>query len=100
MVGIYVAVVGYLGDLFQAQNNLAVSLFAAGLVAVLFAPLRDRLQRGVNRLMYGRRDDPYAVLAGLGERMETSPEPDAVLLNLAQTVAQALKLPYIAIRLK
>ena len=100
VVGIYVALVGYLGVLFQTQDNLMVSLLAAGLVAVFFAPLRDRLQRGVDRLMYGRRDDPYAVLSGLGERMEAAPEPNAVLPNTAQTVAQALKLPHVAIRLK
>jgi signal transduction histidine kinase len=100
VVGIYVAVVGYLGVLFQTQDNLMVSLLAAGLVAVLFAPLRARLQRGVDRLMYGERDDPYAVLSGLGERMEHAPEHDAVLPNIAQTVAQALRLPHVAIRLK
>jgi signal transduction histidine kinase len=100
VIGIYVAVVGYLGVLFQTQDNLIVSLLGAGVVAVLFAPLRERLQRVVNRLMYGRRDDPYAVLSGLGERMEAAPEPNAVLPNIAQTLAQTLKLPYVAIRLK
>src|SRR5215218_5889653 len=66
VVGIYVLAVVALGTLFQAQSNLAVSLLATGLVAVLFQPLRGRLQRGVNRLMYGERDDPYAVISRLG----------------------------------
>lgn len=100
VAGIYVLVVGGLGTLMQSRDNLVVSLLAAGLVAVLFAPLRDRLQRGVNRLMYGERDEPYKVLSGLGERIESAPEPDAVLPNIAQTVAQALRLPHVAIRLK
>ena len=34
-----------------------------GLVAVLFEPLRRRLQRGVNRLLYGERDEPYVALS-------------------------------------
>ena len=63
VVGIYVLVVGYLGALFQTGGNLFVSLLATGLVAVVFAPLRERLQRFVNRLMYGERDDPYAVVS-------------------------------------
>src|SRR5215216_67945 len=63
VVGIYVLAVVALGTVFQARGNLAVSLLATGLVAVLFQPLRSRLQRGVNRLMYGERDDPYAVLS-------------------------------------
>jgi signal transduction histidine kinase len=100
VVGLYVLVVGSLGALLQVQGSLFASLLATGLVAVLFAPLRDRLQRAVNRLMYGHRDDPYKVLSGLGERLETTLAPDAVLPTLVESVAQALKLPYAAITLK
>ncbi len=100
VVGLYVLVVGGLGALLQARGNLLVSILAAGLVAVLFAPLRDRLQRGVNRLMYGERDDPYAVLSRLGQRLEATLEPGAVLPAVAETVAQALRLPYAAIELR
>jgi signal transduction histidine kinase len=100
VVGIYVLAVGGLGALLQARGGLLVSLLAAGLVAVLFAPLRDRLQRGVNRLMYGERDDPYGVLSGLGQRLESTLAPTAVLPTIAETIAQALKLPYAAILLK
>ena len=99
IVGIYVLVVGYLGALFQTGGNLFVSLLATGLVAVLFAPLRDRLQRAVNRLMYGERDDPYAVVSRLGERLEATLAPEAVLPTIVQSVKEALKLPYAAIAL-
>jgi signal transduction histidine kinase len=100
VVGLYVLVVGSLGALLQARGSLLVSLLAAGLVAVLFAPLRERLQRGVNRLMYGERDDPYAVLSRLGQRLEATLEPSAVLQTIVETVAQALKLPYVAVALQ
>lgn len=100
IVGLYVLVVGYLGALFQADGNVLVSLVAAGLVAVLFAPLRDRLQRGVNLLMYGERDDPYAVISRLGERLKTTTAPESVLSTIVATVAEALKLSYAAIALK
>ena len=100
VIGIYVLAVVALGALFQAQGNLAVSLAATGLVAVLFQPIRSRLQRGVNRLMYGERDDPYAVISRLGRRLETTLAPDTVLPTLVETIAQALKLPYAAILLK
>ena len=100
VVGIYVLVVAYLGTLFRTSGNVAVSLVATGVVAVLFQPLRDRLQRGVNRLMYGERDEPYAVVARLGQRLEATLAPDAVLPMIARTVQDALKLPYIAIALK
>ncbi len=100
VVAIYVMVVVALGYMFQARGNLAVSLSATGLVAVVFQPLRGRLQRGVNRLMYGERDDPYAVISRLGKRLEATIEPEAVLPTVVETIAQALKLPYAAILLE
>ncbi len=100
VVGIYILVVGYLGALLRTDDNLIVSLVATGIVAVLFAPLRDRLQRGVNRLMYGERDDPYAVLSRLGERLGGTLAPESVLPTVVRTVREALKLPYAAIALK
>jgi signal transduction histidine kinase len=100
VIGIYVLAVVALGALFQAQGNLGVSLLATGLVAVLFQPLRSRLQRSVNRLMYGERDDPYAVISRLGRRLEATLAPEAVLTTVVETIAQALKLPYAAILLK
>src|SRR5215204_6187937 len=100
VVGIYVLAVVALGALFQARGNFAISLLATGLAAVLFQPLRNRLQRSVNRLMYGERDDPYAVISRLGRSLEATLAPEAVLPTVVQTIAQALKLPYAAILLK
>jgi signal transduction histidine kinase len=100
VVGTYVLAVVGLGVLFQARGNLAISLLVTGLVAVLFQPLRSRLQRSVNRLMYGERDDPSAVTSRLGRRIEVTLAPEAVLPTVVETIAQALKLPYAAILLK
>jgi signal transduction histidine kinase len=100
VVGVYVLVVGYLGALFGTSGNLVISLVATGLVAVVFQPLRAWLQRGVNRLLYGQRDEPYAVITQLSQRLEGTLAPDAVLSTIVDTVAQALKLPYVAILLK
>jgi signal transduction histidine kinase len=65
----------------------------------MFQPLRQRLQRAVNRLMYGDRDDPATVLARLGQRLESTLAPEATLSTIAETVAQTLKVPYVAIEL-
>lgn len=100
VIGLYVFVVGYLGAIFRTETNLGISLAATGLVAVLFQPLRDRLQRGVNRLMYGQRDEPVAVLSQLGARLEATLAPNEILPGLVDTVTQTLKLPYAAIALQ
>lgn len=99
VVGIYVFVVGYLGTLFRTGDNLAISLLATGVVAVAFQPLRDRLQRTINRLMYGERDEPYEVLSRLGTRLEGTLDPDSALSTIVQTVAQAMKTPHASISL-
>jgi len=100
IAGIYALAVGGIGTVFEVRGNLGVSLLAAVLVAVLFQPLRSRLQRGLNRLMYGERDEPYAVTSRLGRRLEAAIAPEAVLPTVTETIAQALKLPYVAISLK
>ncbi len=98
-MGSYVFSVGYLGNLLQARNRSIIAFLTTGLVALLFQPLRERLQRIVNRLMYGERDDPLAILTSLGKRLEAAIVPEAILPGLVETVAQALKLPYVAIEI-
>lgn len=100
VVGFYVLIVGGLGTVLQARESLILSLVATGLVAILFQPLRIFLQRTINRLFYGQRDEPYAVISRLGSRLEATLAPDAVLPTIVETVAQALKLPYAAITLQ
>jgi hypothetical protein len=87
VIGLYVLVVVGLGTLIQVQGNIVLSLLATGLIAVLFQPLRLRLQRGVNRLLYGERDDPYAVLSRLGNRLEATLVPEKVLPTIVETIA-------------
>ena len=99
IIGVYALIVGGVGALFQAQSNFFLSILATGVAAILFEPLRTRLQRAVNRLMYGERDDPYTVISRLGQRLEATLAPDAVLPTLVTTVKETLKLPYAAITL-
>jgi signal transduction histidine kinase len=98
--GMYVLIVGSLGTLFQTGSSLPVSFFATGIIAMSFQPLRQHLQRDVNRLMFGERDDPYAVLGRLSARLEAVAAAPVVLPTIVETVAEALKLPYAAIALK
>ncbi|HEU0294906.1 MAG TPA: histidine kinase [Anaerolineales bacterium] len=99
VIGLYMIVVGVAGALFQAVGNTLLAILATGLIAVLFQPLRQRLQRGINHLMYGERDDPYVVLSRLGQRLEAAYAPESVLPTIVETVAQTLKLPYVGIAL-
>ncbi len=99
VIVLYVLVVGYLSYLFQSQGSLLISLTTTGVVAVLFEPIRRGLQRGVNRLMYGERDEPFELLMRLGRQVESAHDSSSGLAVTVETVAKALKLPYVALAL-
>jgi hypothetical protein len=97
VVGSYVAVVGLVGSYLSRRGDVVVSLVVTGVVAVCFQPLRERVQRSVNRLMYGERDDPYDALAALSRTLGTARELDAVLPAAVETIARALALGSVAV---
>lgn len=71
-------------------------LLAGGLVALSAQPLRKWLQRRLGRLVYGERDDPYEAMARL-DRIDAAAHPSQVLQELADTLAQTLRLRYVEI---
>lgn len=96
VVGGYAGLVALSGAVLNQPVHAGRGLVVTGLVAVAFTPLRQWLQRVVDRLVYGDRNDPYGVLAQLGRRIDTS-DRRAELTVVVDTVTQALKLPYAAI---
>ena len=100
IVGLYMLVVGTLSVVFQSSGHTVIAILSSGLAAILVQPLRTRLQRGVNRLMYGERDDPYTVLSHLSQQLRSTLAPDAVLPAIVDGVARRLKLPYVAVALR
>ncbi len=99
VVSCYVAVVGLVGAFLAPGSDLVVSLIVTGVVAVCFQPLRERVQRFVNRRMYGERDDPYTAIAGLGRTLASSLHLDAVLPTVVETIGQTLALQYVGVAL-
>jgi signal transduction histidine kinase len=94
---LYIVVVGFLGMLLQGQGNWLLAVLTTGLIAILFQPLRQRMQGVVNRLLYGQRDEPAEVVSQLGERLAAVATVENAPATLVETVAQALKLPYVAL---
>jgi signal transduction histidine kinase len=99
VVALYAGVVVALGSLLQSGGSFLVSLVGTGVVAVAVQPLRAWLQRRVDRRMYGDRDDPYAGLSRLAARLQASVAPDAALTTIGTAVAEALRVPFVAIEL-
>jgi signal transduction histidine kinase len=97
--GLYVATVLGLGHLLGQNASLGIALPATALVAVAFQPARNLLQRSVISLLYGQRDEPYAAISSLGRRLGEAIGQTEVLSAMVDTIADALRLPYVAVEL-
>jgi signal transduction histidine kinase len=89
ITGVYVAIVVGVGSLIGSggKPNLGLSIVATAVVAVGFQPLRERLQRIANRLVYGKRATPYEVLSEFSERVAESYAADDVLPRMARVLS-------------
>jgi signal transduction histidine kinase len=88
----YVAFVVGLGALIGARGepNLILALVATAVVAVVFEPLRRRVQHVANQLVYGHRASPYEVLSQFSRRMAEALSVDDVLPRMAEAAARGV----------
>ncbi|MEV4098565.1 sensor histidine kinase [Streptosporangium saharense] len=74
------------------------AVLAAVAVGVIYAPLRERVRRWVNRVLAGRAE-PYEVVSALARRLEESTRPEDLLLEVARAVAATYRSPYVRVEL-
>jgi signal transduction histidine kinase len=96
LLGLYLLVVFGVGSLLHQTGAVWLSLVATGLIAFLFQPLRDVLQKRVSYFLYGQRNEPYEVMRQVGRQLQTL-RPSDMLPALVQTLQEMLRLPYVAI---
>ena len=91
ITAVYVLLVVGVGALagVGGRPSLGLSILATAVVAVAFQPVRERVQRLANRLVYGRRATPYEALAQLSERMAGTYATEDLLPRMALIVAAA-----------
>jgi signal transduction histidine kinase len=91
ITGVYVAIVVGIGSLVsepRAHQSLLLPILATAVVALAFQPVRERVQRLANRLVYGSRATPYEVLAQFAERMGGTYATEELLPRMAQLLAE------------
>ena len=98
VVGIYAAVVITAVALVPDHHAWWPSALAAALAALALIPLRERLQRGVTRLVYGRWHEPYEVLAGLGQDLEAAADIGRLLDAAVAELTTGLNLRDVSVR--
>ena len=89
----YVLAVSALGDIAAKKVGIA----AVAVVALLVAAARDRVQRAVDRALFGDRRDPYAVVDRLGRRLDAASGPVDALEQIAGELSTSLRLPSVAV---
>ena len=98
VVGIYAAVVITVAALVPDHHAWWPPALAAALAALALIPLRDKLQRGVTRVVYGRWHEPYEVLAGLGQDLEAAADIDRLLDAAVAELSTGLDLRDVSVR--
>ncbi|HEX9235582.1 MAG TPA: histidine kinase, partial [Actinomycetota bacterium] len=88
ITAVYVAIVVGIGHAIGSQRNLGLSILATAMVAVGFQPVRERIQRFANRLVYGKRATPYEVLAEFSGGMSHAVATEELLPRMARIVAE------------
>jgi signal transduction histidine kinase len=91
LLGYLIAVAG-VGPAAQRTGLVAVVV-----LALLAASARDRVQRAVDRLLFGYRKDPYAVVTRVGQRLDAAAGPLDALQQLTAELRSALRLPSAAV---
>jgi signal transduction histidine kinase len=90
ITGVYVTVVVGVGSAVGRGFGPLLSLVAAAIAAVGFAPVRSRLQLLANRLVYGPQATPYEVLASFAERLGAAYSEEGVLTLMARLIGEGL----------
>ena len=91
ITGVYVAIVVGIGSLVtgpRGHQSVLLPIAATAVVAIAFQPVRERVQRLANRLVYGKRATPYEVLAQFAERMAGTYATEELLPRMAQLLAE------------
>ena len=84
-----------LGGLLAGSGRPAVTVLAVIVIALAVNPLYRLVSRAVDRMLYGARGDPYAVLSVLSRRLAATTDPRQVLDALAQAAAGTVRSPYV-----
>ena len=90
ITAVYVGIAVGIGTLVGSggKPNLALSILATAIVAVGFQPVRERVQKVANRLVYGQRATPYEVLSKFSGRVAETYAADAVLPRMARVLQE------------
>jgi signal transduction histidine kinase len=91
ITAVYIALVVGIGQAVgqQGKAGFGLSVLATAVVAVAFQPVRQRVQRLANRLVYGKRATPYEALSTFADQIGATVPAEEMLPHLARVLAEA-----------
>ncbi|HSL10747.1 MAG TPA: histidine kinase [Actinomycetota bacterium] len=92
VVLVYVGIVVGIGTVVgrRDESSSFLTIAAAGVVALVFQPLRTRARRLADRIVYGRRATPYQVLGTFGDQLAGTYSSDDVVPRIARVLAEGV----------
>ncbi len=91
VLAVYVAISAIVGT--RLGSGSVAGVVAAGLVILGLAPLRERLQLQIDRLVYGERRDPMRAVTRFADSVAAAAEPGDLLPTALATVTSAVRAP-------
>ncbi len=90
ITAVYIGIAVGIGTLVGSggQPNLWLSIVATIIVAVGFQPVRERVQKVANRLVYGNRASPYEVLSAFSGQVAETYAADEILPRMARILQE------------
>jgi two-component system, NarL family, sensor kinase len=82
---------------FYTIDSVWISVLAVGLVAAAALPLWHWANSWAERVLFGERGDPAAVIRRLGDQLEALAEPNAAPGVVVDTIASSMRLPWVAV---
>jgi signal transduction histidine kinase len=87
-VGAVYAGIVALGSFLLGRNDATLAVIAAIVLALAFQPVRVRARRFADRLVYGRRANPYEVLTEFSSRVGSAYATEDVVPRMAQILGE------------
>ena len=93
----YLILATALGRLAGGDGSPATATLATVLAALVALAARQAVQHGIDRLIYGRRGDPLAVVGSVARRLEGAGTPEGLLTDVVGDLRDGLKLDAVAV---
>lgn len=86
-------------SLIPTSEQWLLNLISILCISLTFIPVSRWLQGHVNNLVFAQHDNPYTLIVGINQQLQTMTNPQLTLPLVVETIATMLHLPYLCLEL-